>query len=128
MVRENPSNDDYLRELLDVFPANRVGVRLSPNGVFDDMGSPDFREQFGYTAKEVGALGLAYVHVVDGLAFGFHKLGEPMTLEEFRGLVTAPLVGNCGYALESATAAIEQGRATTAEDRIACPDHASARH
>ena len=102
---------EVMEAVLEAWPADRVGVRLAPNGAFNDMGSPDFREQFSYTAKELGLLGLAYIHVVDGLAFGFHKLGEPMTLEEFRGLVTAPLVGNCGYALESATAAVEQGRA-----------------
>jgi len=35
----------------------------------------------------------------------------PMTLEEFRGWVDGALVGNCGYTLETATAAVEQGRA-----------------
>ncbi len=40
---------------------------------------------------------LAYLHVVDRLAFGFHKLGEPMTLAEFRKVFHGPLLGNCGY-------------------------------
>lgn len=97
--------------ILEVWEANRVGVRLAPNGVFNDMGSPDFREQFSYTAKQLGTLGLAYLHVVDGLAFGFHELGQPMTLAEFRTLVDTPLVGNCGYTFETAKAAVEQGHA-----------------
>jgi hypothetical protein len=45
---------------------------------------------------------LAYLHVVDGLAFGFHQLGEPMTLAEFRKLFHGPLIGNCGYTQETA--------------------------
>jgi N-ethylmaleimide reductase len=40
----------FLREVmagvLEVWPSKRVGIRLSPNGVFNDMGSPDFRETY----------------------------------------------------------------------------------
>jgi N-ethylmaleimide reductase len=97
--------------VLDVWPADRVGVRLSPNGVFNDMGSPDYREQFTYAAQELDKLGLAFLHIVDGLAFGFHQLGEPMTLAEFRAFTSTPLVGNCGYTQETAEAAIVAGHA-----------------
>jgi N-ethylmaleimide reductase len=102
---------EVMSAVLEVWPADRVGVRLAPNGAFNDMGSPDYRDQFGYTAKQLGKLGLAYLHVIDGLAFGFHELGEPMTLAEFRELVSTPLIGNCGYTLETAVAAVEEGRA-----------------
>jgi N-ethylmaleimide reductase len=94
-----------------VWPSNRVGVRLSPNGSFNDMGSPDYREQFTYVIRQLNRFGLAYLHVLDGLAFGFHKLGEPMTLAELRGLVHGPLMGNCGYTLETAEQAIRAGLA-----------------
>jgi N-ethylmaleimide reductase len=104
-----------LREVVEgvtaVFGAARVGVRLAPNGVFNDMGSPDYRETFTYVAKQLDAFGLAYLHVMDGLAFGFHKLGEPMTLEDFRALFSGPLMGNCGYTPETAEAAIARGGA-----------------
>lgn len=104
-----------LREVVEgvtgVFPADRVGVRLSPNGAFNDMGSSDFRETFLYAAGELEAFGLAYLHVMDGLAFGFHELGEPMTLEDFRAVFTGPLMGNCGYTQETAEAAISGGAA-----------------
>ncbi|MCA8925086.1 MAG: alkene reductase [Planctomycetes bacterium] len=104
-----------LREVVEgvnaVFGAGRVGVRLAPNGVFNDMGSPDFRETFLYVAEQLDANGLAYLHVMDGLAFGFHELGEPMTLKEFRGVFHGPLIGNCGYTQESAEAAIADGSA-----------------
>ena len=95
----------------DVFPAQRVGVRLSPNGGFNDMGSSDYREQFSYTAEQLNGYGLAYLHVMDGLAFGFHELGEPMTLSDFRKLFDGPLMGNCGYTQETAEAAVESGDA-----------------
>jgi 2,4-dienoyl-CoA reductase-like NADH-dependent reductase (Old Yellow Enzyme family) len=94
-----------------VWGADRVGVRLSPNGVFNDMGSPDFREQFTFVAQQLDSFGLAYLHVMDGLGFGFHGLGEAMTLAEFRQVFHGPLIGNCGYTQETAEAAIVAGHA-----------------
>jgi len=123
--KSNHRTDDYggsvenrtrfLLEVVDavasVWPANRVGVRLSPNGTYNDMGSPDFREQFTHAATELDRRGLAYLHVVNGLAFGFHNLGEPMTLGDFRKVFHGPLMGNCGYTQETAAEAITSGDA-----------------
>jgi N-ethylmaleimide reductase len=86
-------------------------VHLSPNGNFNDMGSPDFRETFLYAASRLSQYEIAYLHVVDGLAFGFHQLGAPMTLAEIRAVFTGPLIGNCGYTRESAAATIRNQHA-----------------
>jgi N-ethylmaleimide reductase len=104
-----------LREVVEgvsaVFGAGRVGVRLSPNGVHNGMGSPDFRETFRYAAEQLDELGLGYLHVMDGLAFGFHELGEAITLEETRAYFRGPLIGNCGYTQEAAEEAVASGAA-----------------
>jgi N-ethylmaleimide reductase len=92
-----------------VFPANRVAVRLSPNGVYNDMGSPDYRDQFTYVARQFDQFGLAYLHVMDGTGFGFHEQGDPMTLPAFRNVFQGPLMGNVGYTEETAEAAIASG-------------------
>ena len=102
---------EIVESILTVWPANRVGVRLSPNGVFNDMGSPDFRETFTDAATRLNTFGLAYLHIVDGLAFGFHELGAPMQLAEFRSLFSGTLMGNCGYTAETAESAIASGNA-----------------
>lgn len=102
---------EIVEAVLSVWPANRVGVRLSPNGVFNDMGSPDYREQFTFVARQLDQYGLAYLHVMDGLAFGFHELGEPVTLRDMRNVFTGPLIGNCGYTEEAAENAISSGDA-----------------
>jgi N-ethylmaleimide reductase len=75
------------------------------------MGSPDFRETFTDAAKRLNAFNLAYLHVVDGLAFGFHELGAPMQLAEFRAVFSGILMGNCGYTAEAAESAIASGNA-----------------
>lgn len=98
---------EVVEAVTGVFPANRVAVRLAPNGAFNDMGSPDYREQFSYVAQQLDQVGLAYLHVMDGTGFGFHELGAPMTLREFRNHFQGPLMGNVSYTAETAESAIE---------------------
>lgn len=104
-----------LKELVEaattVWPAHRIGVRLSPNGVYNDMGSPDYREQFTFVAKQLDQYGLAYLHVMDGLAFGFHGHAEPMTLADFRKVFHGPSMGNCGYTKETAESSVAEKHA-----------------
>ncbi len=101
----------FLKEIVEaiskVLEPARIGVRLGPNGSFNDMGSPDFREQFLYVAKQLDVYGLAYIHLMNGLPSGLHKLGEPITLRDMRSVFTGPLIGNCGYDLEKAEEAIK---------------------
>jgi len=100
---------EVLTAVFEVWPSNRVAVRLSPNGVFNDMGSEDFRETYLYLIKELAKLDLAYVHIMDGLAFGFHEKGAPMTLAEFREHYSGVIVGNCGYTKIDAQQRLEAG-------------------
>lgn len=102
---------EILEAVLEVWPADQVGVRISPNGVFNDMGCEDYRELFLYVTKELNKLKLGYLHIMDGLAFGFHEKGEPMTLAEFRPLFDGVLIGNCGYTQETAEERITEGTA-----------------
>lgn len=105
---------EVLGAVLEVWPSKRVGVRLSPNGVFNDMGSEDFRETYLYVIKQLKTLDLGYVHIMDGLAFGFHGKGEPMTLAEFREHYDGIIIGNCGYSREDAIQRIAEGGADIA--------------
>ena len=102
---------EVLGAVLEVWEPERVGTRISPNGVFNDMGSKDFRETYLYAAEEINKLGLGYLHVMDGLAFGFHELGEPMTLAEFRPMFQGTIMGNCGYTKKAAEDRLTEGNA-----------------
>nr|MBF0220994.1 alkene reductase [Desulfobulbaceae bacterium] len=102
---------EVLEAVLEVWPAERVGARISPNGVFNDMGCDDFRELFLYVTGEINKLKLGYLHIMDGLAFGFHGKGEPMTLAEFRPLYDGVIIGNCGYSRDMAEKRLAEGTA-----------------
>jgi N-ethylmaleimide reductase len=112
------SIDNRFRLLKEIFEAvttvyrpDQIGVRLSPNGVFNDMGSQDFREMTNYTVQALAEAKVGYLHIMDGLAFGFHELGEPYTLAETRKLYSGLIIGNCGYTAEAAKTQIDSGNA-----------------
>lgn len=105
----------FLKEVLaavkDVFSPDRIGVRISPNGVFNSMGCDDYEALYLAVIKELNDQKLGYVHIMDGLAFGFHERGEPMTLATFRPLFDNLIMANCGYTFESATQVVATGQA-----------------
>ena len=102
---------EVISAVLEVWHPEQVGARISPNGVFNDMGCDDFRELFLYVAEEINKFNLGYLHIMDGLAFGFHEKGEPMTLAEFRPVFKGIIIGNCGYTQEAAEQRIAEGYA-----------------
>lgn len=102
---------EVLEAVLEVWAPEQVGARISPNGVFNDMGSEDFRETFLYAAEELNKLKLGYLHIMDGLAFGFHEKGEPMTLAEFKSVYKGIILANCGYTKETAEEKLTEGNA-----------------
>ena len=62
---------EVARQTADAIGADRVGIRISPYGVFNDTGPFEgIDEQFAALARGLGALKLAYVHVVDHSAMG----------------------------------------------------------
>ena len=59
---------------------DRVGMRLSPYGVFNGTGNfPEVREQYLALAKSLSALGLLYLHLVD-----HESMGAPPVPADFK--------------------------------------------
>jgi N-ethylmaleimide reductase len=89
--------------------ASRVGIRLSPYGVFNDM-APDAEtdELYAQLAEALGKLGLAYVHLVDHSA-----MGAPPVKAEIKRAIRArfegTLVMSGGYDAAGAAADLAAG-------------------
>eukprot|EP01041_Mallomonas_annulata_P003911 gene3911-7800_t len=102
---------EIIETVSTVFPSTHISVRLSPNGVFNDMGNADNFEAFTYYISELNKLNLGFLHVMDGLAFGFHDKCKPMTIQDIRSLYKGIIMANCGYTPESAETVIAAGDA-----------------
>jgi len=95
-----------------IYPTTRIGVRLSPNGGYNDVGSEDNLHSFSYFIKMLGQKNLAYLDVIDGLALGFHHKCPPLTIEAIRqSFGTNPIVCNSGYDRDTAEKVLVAGDA-----------------
>lgn len=69
--------------------ADKVGIRVSPYGAFNDMGAFDGVDDFYATlAKKLSDLGLVYIHVVDHSA-----MGAPAVSAQVKRLIRANFKG-----------------------------------
>merc|ERR1712157_143141 len=79
------------------------------------MGGSD--ETFDAAISYVATRKLAYLHIMDGLAFGFHNKGQPYTMARVRNIFSkadntfTALMGNCGHTFETANKLIADGDA-----------------
>jgi N-ethylmaleimide reductase len=76
---------------------DKVGIRLSPFGVFNDM--PLYgamQADYTYLAQQLNARGLVYVHLVDHSPMGAPPVPEAMKAT-FRKLVKRSLILSGGY-------------------------------
>ncbi|WP_126453961.1 alkene reductase [Sulfuriflexus mobilis] len=99
-----------LMEVIDavtsVWPANQVGVRISPENSFNDIRDSDPQTTFNEVAKRLSTVGLAYLHAVEGdITTGERKVNYREIKDHFGGLYMA----NYAYDRERAQAAIKQG-------------------
>jgi N-ethylmaleimide reductase len=98
----------------EVFPANRIGFRVSPNGAYGGMGSEDNIETFTHVAKTMNKLGLAYIHVMDGVGFGYHGKTPVMNISHFRKHFDGVIMCNVGLNKGIAEGMLRSGAADLA--------------
>lgn len=76
---------------------DKVGIRLSPFGVFNDMPLYDTMEaDYAYLAQQLNARGLVYVHLVDHSSMGAPKVPDSMKAT-FRNVFKGKLILSGGY-------------------------------
>ncbi|MCJ0874096.1 alkene reductase [Streptomyces sp. AP-93] len=101
-----------LNEVLDAvctqWPAERVGVRLTPENSFNSMSDSDPQGHFEYFLGQLSPRGLAYAHVLEG------DMMTKTASVDYRALRTrfaGAFIANNGYDLARAQAAVHAGHA-----------------
>lgn len=93
-----------------VWGADRVGIRLSPGGVFNDMNDSNPLETFGHVLGELNSLGLAYAHITQVTAQDIaHGATEGVGPRELRPFWKGNIVSAGGFTRESGDSAIAEG-------------------
>lgn len=101
---------EAVRRCAERIGADRVGIRLSPYGVFNGMvADADIEPVYQRLAAELNALGIAYVHLVDHSSMGAPPV--PASVKQaIREAFKGTLILSGGYDHDRATADLQAGK------------------
>ena len=99
-----------------VWGGDRVGVRLSPLGTFNDIGDSDPETTFGTIAEQLSGQDLAYLHLVNPATADLDQGREPdaralALLDLMRSKYRGTLMLAGGFDRDSAEVWLQKGRA-----------------
>jgi N-ethylmaleimide reductase len=97
---------EVTKAVIDVWGADRVGYRISPNGVFNSMSDSNPTATFSYFTEQLDKLGIVYLHVVDPVADGAKRV-SPVLRQKF----DRTYIVNGGFDFASAEEVIRNGEA-----------------
>jgi N-ethylmaleimide reductase len=115
-----PNRVRFLMEVtkaaIEVWGANRVGVRLSPYGIANGSGEPDPMPLYSYAIEQLNPLGLAYLHFIEPRSSGAGRAevnwqGVPSAMVLYRPVWKGVLITAGGFTGEAAEAAVAEGHA-----------------
>jgi N-ethylmaleimide reductase len=89
--------------------ADRTGVRISPVSPANAISISNPQEQYDYVADKLNALGIVYLHVVEGATGGPRDIA-PFDYGSLRQRFKNTYMGNNGYNTELASAQLAEGK------------------
>jgi len=111
------SVENRIRIVLDILDAvgaavgfDRVGLRLSPTGTFNDMRDSDTEGTFGALIDALNAKGLAYLHMVEEFAGSGTDESRAM-MQRLRARYHGTYIANGAYLADSGHTAVQSGHA-----------------
>jgi N-ethylmaleimide reductase len=101
---------EVVTEVVKVWSADRVGIRLSPFASVNDSGEADPQTLYTYVLSELAKFDLAYVHLIEARDATGENPHTPQ-FDALRKLWPNALIAASGFKPESALAAVQAGRA-----------------
>lgn len=100
----------------EIWPKNRIGVRLSPFSDVGDISDENPSELYKYLIESLSKIELAYLHLIEpevraGLTEELNKNAPVSVTALYRKSFDGPLIASGGFNRESAEKAIEVGMA-----------------
>jgi len=107
---------EVLDAVVEVWGSDRVGIRLSPSGTFNDISDSDPKTLFTYVVNRLNDYNLAYLHLIEprtgeDAANPAHEKALSLNAAYFRTVYNGTIVAAGGFTQESGNEAIAQGHA-----------------
>jgi N-ethylmaleimide reductase len=106
---------EVVEALIEVWGADRVGVRIAPSGTYNGMADSDPRALFRYVSARLDTFGLAYLHIIEPRIKGADLIVEgqgPVAAQELSKLFRGPVIAAGGFEPDTAEAAVTNGDAS----------------
>ena len=105
----------FVSEVVDavatVWPRERIGIRVSPLGGFNDIGDSDPERLFSEVYKMLSGKNLAYLHIVEQSQEAENDEKSVKLIQRLRSHYTGFTIANGGYDADRAAKAIASGHA-----------------
>ncbi|CAH1386006.1 alkene reductase [Candidatus Nitrotoga sp. M5] len=107
---------EIVEAVIEIWGADRVGVRLSPLGTFNDISDDDPETTFGYIAEKLNNYQIAYLHLVNPATAALEKNAAPdpaalRILKLMRKKFCGTLILAGGFNYDTAETWLQQGKA-----------------
>lgn len=102
---------EVIKGVLSVWPAERVGIRLSPVSHANDIEDSNPMALYSYVVNQLNQFNLAYIHCVEGETIGPRAIPEGFDFKILRSLFHGVYMANNGYDLDMAIEARKEDRA-----------------
>lgn len=102
---------EVLEAVVDVWGADRVGIRISPSGTFNSMSDSNPKAHFGYFVEQLNRYNLAYLHVLEPSEADLRHGGTAIPTSYFRPIYKGTFMVNWDYDFAKGTEAISSGQA-----------------
>lgn len=101
---------EVTQAVVEEIGADRTGIRISPVSPANGISSSDPQPQFDSLVDQLDALGIVYIHVVEGATGGPRDVA-PFDYGSLRRRFKRTYIANNGYDLELATSRLAEGKA-----------------
>ena len=101
---------EVVSAVIDVWGDNKVGLKLSPSNLFNDMHDDNPKETFSYLINKLNDYNLAYLHLMEPQADVSEKENYITNVAEyFRPIYNGTLISNAGHTKDSGEKFISNG-------------------
>ncbi|PSB06291.1 alkene reductase [filamentous cyanobacterium CCP2] len=102
---------EVIDAVVEVWGADRVGLRLSPSGTFNSMSDSNPQALFTYVVGELNQRNLAYLHLVEPREDNGAPEGQDLSSHFFRSIYRGVIIAAGGYDRQLAEETIAKGDA-----------------
>lgn len=102
---------EVLEAVVNVWGADRVGIRISPSGTFNSMSDSNPEKHFGYFVEQLNRYDLAYLHVIEPSESDLRHGGTAVPARYFRPIYQGKMMVNWDYDFAKGHQAVVSGDA-----------------